>query len=94
MIVLMTMALAGEPVVTLTEDSWIEGHVDIAASPEEVFATVSTPAAVAAIDGTVRATATPQGNCIAVQTEASTPSPLRPTRRYPAPTGSAQCPRC
>jgi hypothetical protein len=68
-IVLVTMALAGEPVVTLTEDSWIEGYIDIAALPEEVFATVSAPAAVAAIDGTVRATATPQGNCIAVHTE-------------------------
>lgn len=69
MIWLIGLALASDPVVELAADSWIEGHVDIDASPDDVFAVVAVPTEVARIDGTVRATSQPQGQCVAVTTE-------------------------
>jgi carbon monoxide dehydrogenase subunit G len=65
-------AQAAEPVVE-RGDSRIEAWVDLPAPPDEVFAVISDPAAVARIDGSTRVETAPDGDCIAVTTHVDHP---------------------
>ncbi|TNE90666.1 MAG: hypothetical protein EP330_07700 [Deltaproteobacteria bacterium] len=68
MIWLLAAAWAAEPVVAVGDDAWVEGHVDIAATPEAVYAVISVPTEVARIDGSVTVRTQASGECTAVHT--------------------------
>ena len=72
-LLLATLGLAAEPVVTRGADSWVEGYVDVQASAAEVYDLLRDPARVAAIDGSTRVTTRPDGECMQVETAVEHP---------------------
>jgi len=56
-------ALAAEPSLAFQDDGWLVGHVDIAASPDAVWALVADPGQVARFDAGRETTSEPDGTC-------------------------------
>ncbi|MCO4745157.1 MAG: hypothetical protein KC912_10235 [Proteobacteria bacterium] len=68
MLLLLSLAIAAEPIVEIEDDSWISADIVLAAPIDKVAAVLSNPEEIGRIDGTVTVTAKPDEACMLTRT--------------------------